>query len=62
MSETTTNLLPMLFLGIMIALTLILLPRLNDDQPRRTEELRLEQLQKSEKHNEPKPPSASNKR
>jgi uncharacterized protein YneF (UPF0154 family) len=62
MSEVTTNLLPVLFLGIMIAITLILLPRLNDDPPRRTEELRLEQLHKGEQHSEAKQPSASNKR
>lgn len=38
MGVETTNLFPAVFLGITIALTLILLPRLNDESLRRRDE------------------------
>ena len=38
MSIELTNTLPTIFLGLMIALTLVLLPRLNDDSPRRRDD------------------------
>lgn len=39
MSVELTNILPTVMLGLMIALTLVLLPRLNDDaSPRRRDE------------------------
>jgi hypothetical protein len=38
MGIEATNLLPAVLLGIMIALTLILLPRLNDETTRRRDE------------------------
>jgi hypothetical protein len=39
MSVELTNTLPTILLGLMIALTLVLLPRLNDDSHRRREEI-----------------------
>jgi cell division septation protein DedD len=38
MSATVTNMIPVVLLGIMVALTLIFLPHLNDDPPRRPDE------------------------
>jgi hypothetical protein len=38
MSVELTNTLPTIMLGLMIALTLVLLPRLNDDATRRRDE------------------------
>lgn len=46
------NLFPNLLLGVMIILTLILLPLLNDDRVRRPEEQRTDELHRGDPHQE----------
>lgn len=40
MAPETINMLPAVLLGVMVALTLFLLPHLNDETPRRNDEPR----------------------
>lgn len=51
MSVALTNMLPVVLLGVMVALTLIFLPHLHDDTPRRSDD----PFAKDAQHHEPRP-------